>query len=401
VKRWLRDLAGAQPKGRSLLQPFYASPEIYALDIDRVLRPHWHCVGHQSAIGRPGDYFLFEIDTESVIIVRGQDQVVRALANVCRHRGSRICDKPSGHLKSGLFVCPYHAWAYKLDGSLRNARMMPEGFDTASHGLRQIPLRIIEGLIFVSLAEEPLGLSQVEKMIHLTAHQFGWAQAKVIHHVNYVIEANWKLALENQVECYHCGPSHPEFSRVHSQGQPDEENKRAALLEQASEQGMEVPIRDNWCLNALPGEEADYCNRYAMRLGAVTASEDGNPVAPLMDGVTAYDGSFSNFYVGPLNHFLAYSDYGAIFRYTPRSVMKTDLSVTWLVRGDAREGVDYDVDRVTWLWRVTAGADKKIVEQNQIGVMSRYYAPGPYADPSETRTRQFTEWYLHEIAGAA
>jgi Rieske 2Fe-2S family protein len=384
----------------SLLQPFYASPDIYAFDIDHVLKRHWHCVGHESSIANPGDYFLFEIDTESVIIVRGQDKAVRALMNVCRHRGSRICKEPSGNLKSGLLVCPYHAWIYKLDGSLRKARMMPANFDGAGLGLNQIPLRLVDGLIFVSLAKEPLGLAQVEEMIHQTAGRFGWADAKVIHQINCTMKANWKLALENQVECYHCGPSHPEFSRVHSQGHPDEESRRTDLLARAKEHGNELPIRDHWCLKALPDEEADYCNRYAMRSGAVTASEDGSAVAPLMGDRTAYDGTFTNFYVGPLNHFLAYGDYGAIFRYTPRSVMETDLSITWLVRADAREGIDYNIDRVTWLWRVTAGADKRIVEDNQLGVMSRYYRPGPYADPAEIRSLQFIEWYLHEIDGA-
>jgi len=397
----LRDLLEKQPRGHSLLQPFYVSEEIYRRDIDKVILSHWHCVGHESQIRSPGDFFLFEIDRESVIVVRGQDNVVRALINVCRHRGSRICDNPAGHIKGGYLVCPYHAWTYNLDGSLQNARMMPESFDSASHGLKQIPLRIIEGLVFLSLVEQPLGLSQVEEMLHLTAGRFGWAQAKAIHHVSYLMKANWKLALENQVECYHCGPSHPEFSRVHSQGHRDEEKRTADLLAHAIKQGEHVPIRDHWCLKAAPGEEADYCTRLAMRKGAATASNDGNPVAPLMGDVTAYDGAFNIFYVGPLNHFLAYSDYGAIFRYTPRSVMETELNVTWLVRADARDGIDYNVDRVTWLWRVTASADKKIVEDNQIGVMSRFYRPGPYSEPIETRSRQFTEWYLHEIAAAA
>ena len=97
---------------------------------------------------------------------------------------------------------------------------------------------------------------------------------------------------------------------------------------------------------------------------AVTASEDGELVAPLM-GVPEPDGGFTIFYVGPLNHFLAYADYGAIFRYVPRSVSHTELVVTWLVRGDAVEGVDFDVDRLTWLWRVTVAADQQIIEQNR------------------------------------
>jgi phenylpropionate dioxygenase-like ring-hydroxylating dioxygenase large terminal subunit len=386
-----------QPSGHSLLQAFYLSPEIYALDRERFLLRHWHCVGHESQVKAAGDYFLFEIDKESVIVIRGRDEKIRGLVNVCRHRGSRICDKATGHAKGGILICPYHAWTYRTDGSLRNARMMPEGFDVSDHGLRQVAVEIIEGLIFVSLAQKPLGFTHAGEMLRSTVGPFGWAKAKIIHRETFMIEANWKLALENQVECYHCGPAHPDFSRVHSQGHPGEEAHTASMWERAAAGGTAIPIRDRWGADTEPGEEADYCNRYALWGDAVTGSEDGKPVAPLMGRIGEYDGGFTVFYVGPLNHFLAYGDYGAIFRYTPRSVSETELHVTWLVREDAKEGVDYDVGRVTWLWRVTAGADKKIVEENQIGVNSSYYTPGPYALPIESKTLRFTEWYLREL----
>jgi Rieske 2Fe-2S family protein len=274
--------------------------------------------------------------------------------------------------------------------------MMQEGFDVSKHGLKQVAVHIIEGLIFVSLAEDHLGLSQVEETIVSTARPFGWANAKVIHEVSYSIRANWKLALENQVECYHCGPSHPEFSRVHAQGHSTG-GSFASSIPGRTNGGCQIPVRDQWALRALPGEEADYCNHFSMWAEAVTASEDGKPVAPLMGNWPQFDGGFTMFYAGPLNHFLAYADYGAIFRYTPRSVSETELNVKWLVRDDAKEGTDYDVDRVTWLWRVTAAADKKIVEENQIGVSSRFYTPGPYALPVENSTKRLVEWYLHEL----
>ena len=392
-------LIAAQPKGHSLLQPFYVSQQIYRRDMEQVVLSHWHCVGHESQLPQPGDYFLFEIDRESVIVIRGQDNVIRALANVCRHRGSRICREPAGRAKGGILTCPYHAWVYRTDGSLRNARMMPAEFDKDAHGLKPVALTSIEGLLFVSLAQKPLGMTAVGKMLAATVGPFGWSSAKVIHHERYVMHANWKLALENQVECYHCAPSHPEFVRVHSQGRDSLDELRTAMMARTRAQGIDIPICDHWALSALPGEEADYCNRYGMWAESVTASEDGKPVAPLMGQFSDYDRGFTVFYVGPLNHFLAYGDYGAIFRYTPRAVGETELHVSWLVRGDAQEGADYDIERVTWLWRVTAQADKRIVEENQIGVSSRFYSPGPYALPIESGTQRFSEWYLAELAG--
>jgi Rieske 2Fe-2S family protein len=392
-------LVARQPAAHSLLQEFYTSEAIYRRDVERVILAHWHCAGHESQIPRPGDYFLFEIDRESIIVIRGQDGIVRALANVCRHRGSRICSKPEGRARGGALVCPYHAWVYNTDGTLKNARMMQEGFDPTTHGLQQASLVSVEGLLFVSLATEPLGMESAGAMLTSTVRPFGWASAKVIHQERYTIEANWKLALENQVECYHCAPSHPEFFRVHSQGRPSLDELRTAMIARTRAQGIEIPVCDNWALQAEPGQEADYCNRYGLWDKALTASEDGKPVAPLMGEFRDYDAGFTVFYVGALNHFLAYGDYGAIFRYVPRAVDQTDLHVTWLVRGDAEEGKDFETDRVTWLWRVTAAADKRIVEENQIGVNSRFYVPGPYVLPIESGTRRFTEWYLKELIG--
>jgi phenylpropionate dioxygenase-like ring-hydroxylating dioxygenase large terminal subunit len=392
----LDELVSRRRPGYSLPAELYLSPEVYRLDLERFVLRHWHCAGHISQIPVAGDWLELALDIESVIVVRGDDGETRAFANVCRHRGSRICEGASGHVKGNRFVCPYHAWVYRTDGSLAQARMMPEDFDLAGHGLRALPVRVVDGLIFVSLTEDPLGLDQVEEMLHGTIGPLGWADAQVVHTETYPIAANWKLALENQVECYHCAPSHPEFFKVHSQGRADIAAARLDVLERATAQGIDIACRDQWALAAVPGQEADYCNRFAMWAGAATASEDGRLVAPLM-GFTQPDGGFTIFYVGPFNHFLAYSDYGAIFRYAPRSVDRTDLVVTWLVRGDAVEGTDFDPDRLTWLWRVTAAADRRIVEANQHGVASRFYEPGPYVMPIESSTNRLIEWYLHEL----
>jgi phenylpropionate dioxygenase-like ring-hydroxylating dioxygenase large terminal subunit len=395
------DVAGLiakQPEGCSLLQPFYLSPDIYALDLERMLMRHWLCVGHESAIPRPGDYFVFEIDRESVIIVRGKDGVIRALMNVCRHRGSRICSEKSGHAKSGLFVCPYHAWVFTTEGQLRNARMMPDDFDAAAYSLKQLPLKTVEGLIFITFAKTPLGLEQVEETIRSSLGRYGWGSSKVIHQQSYTLLANWKLAIENQMECYHCAPSHPDYTRLHSQARPGVKQLTCNMMARTEAQGIRIPVRDQWALKARAGQEADYCARYAMWTDVVTGSEDGRPVAPLMGDFTEYDGGTTFVYAGPVNFFIAYTDHGAIFRYTAKSVSETELHVTWLVRDDAREGMDYDRDKVTWLWRVTCEADKRIIEQNQLGTSSRYYEPGPYALPIEDSTRRFTEWYLHDLA---
>jgi len=389
-------LIAAQPAGRALAQTFYAEPEIFQRDLDRMVLRHWLCAGHVSSVPNIGDFFVLEVANESAIIVRGEDHELRALINVCRHRGSRVCREKSGNTR--MLICPYHAWTYGIDGKLRAARHMAEPFDKSQHGLREIPLRVIEGLIFVTFAEKPLGLAKVEEVLRRGYGPYGWADAKVAHRQTYQIEANWKLAVENYVECYHCAPSHPEYARLHANEQPRARiaELNAQMDQRAAALGLAIPNQDHWALAAGKGEEATYCVRYAMLRGALTGSADGKPVAPLMGAFKGYDGGSTFVHVGPASFFLAYPDHGIVYRFIPRTVQHSEMEVLWLVRGDAREGVDYDLDKLTWLWKVTSEADKRIIEDNQRGVNSRYYEPGPLSI-MESQERRFVEWYLSEI----
>jgi Rieske 2Fe-2S family protein len=388
-----------QPKGTPLLQEFYADPEIFALDVERIHFRHWLCVGHESRIPDRGDWFRFDLAGESIIVVRGLDQRVRALVNVCRHRGSRICYEEEGNAR--MLVCPYHAWAYDLDGRLRSARQMGPNFDGSGRALPEIHVRILEGLVFVCFAEDPPGLEDVERTLAASFRRYGWANAKVAHRASYSVDANWKLATENYQECYHCAPAHPEFSRLHATEKPDADviDLRAEADRRAQALGIEVPTVLDWPVSSEPGQEMVDCFHDAIYPGSVTGSEDGRAVAPLMGDFSDYDGGYSYVDVGPASFFLAYPDHGVMYLFIPRGPQKTDMEISWLVRGDAREGVDYDRERLTWLWHVTSVADKRIIDQNQLGVNSRYYQPGPYG-PMEAQTRSFVEWYLQQIAPA-
>jgi Rieske 2Fe-2S family protein len=392
----IAELIKEQAAERPLAQVFYSDPEIFRRDLDRMVLRHWLCAGHVSSVPNVGDFFLVEIANESAIVVRGEDGELRALVNVCRHRGSRVCREQSGNTR--VLICPYHAWTYGIDGRLRAARHMAESFDKSRHGLKQIPLRVIEGLIFVTFAERPLGLSKVEEVLRRGYGPYGWADAKVAHRETYPIEANWKLAVENYVECYHCAPSHPEYARLHANEQPRAKiaELNAAMDARAAALGLEIPNQDHWALAAEQGEEAAYCVRYAMLRDAVTGSADGKPVAPLMGAFKGYDGGSTFIHVGPASFFLAYPDHGIVYRFMPKTVQHSEMEVIWLVRGDAREGVDYDREKLTWLWTVTSDADKRIIEDNQRGVNSRFYEPGPFSI-MEIQERRFIEWYLSEI----
>lgn len=396
-ERWAQAIAAQRP-GYALSQEFYCDAELFEREKQRLLLRHWHCVGHQSQVCGPGDFFTAEIFGESVIIVRGTDRELRALLNVCRHRGSRVCTEKAGRARGGGFVCPYHAWNYALDGTLRAAARMPEGFDRADYGLKRLHCRVIEGLILICFAEPPLGLEQVESMLAGSARVYGWADAKIAYQETYPVSANWKLAVENYMECYHCGPAHAEYSRFHLYARPAVLNREAddQVRERTRALGLQLREGNHWGLNARPGQEAAASMRSALGEGAVSGSEDGKALAPLMGQFRDYDGGVTFFDIGLTTNFLAYPDHGLIYRFIPKSVASTDMEVIWLVRGDAQAGKDYDTERLTWLWRVTSAADKRIIELNQQGIRSRYYVPGPYSE-MEQDTRRFIEWVLAEL----
>ena len=153
----------------------------------------------------------------------------------------------------------------------------------------------------------------------------------------------------------------------------------------------------NFMYLAAPAFGADYAfERYPLIRDHVTGSEDGKPLAPLLGDVRDYDGGATDLQVGPVTFGLLYCDHAVIYRFTPLSIDRGDCDITWLVRGDAEEGRDYDLDRLIWLWDVTTEADKRIIERNSEGVNSRFYRPGPYG-PMESSTRAFAQWYLEQI----
>jgi phenylpropionate dioxygenase-like ring-hydroxylating dioxygenase large terminal subunit len=395
----LADLIRDHRPGHALARDFYTDPAIFESDMQRMLLRHWFCAGHVSSIPRTGDYLVVDLGPESVIIVRNSAGEVRALLNVCRHRGSRLCAGRSGKAQSARLTCPYHAWTYDLDGQLLVARQMPESFRRTDVALKRLPVRVMEGLIFTTFAADPLDLEVASDALARSAGIHGWAAAKVAHREMYSIRANWKLAVENYMECYHCTPAHPEFAKRHVYARPAELNEdlERAGRTRAEALGIVVPDIDRYGCAAGAGRESVAVMRSALHDGIVSATDDGRSVARLMGSFSESDGNSTYFDIGPLSDFLAYPDHGVIYRFIPKSVDHTEMEVLWLVHQDAVEGMDYDVGRLTWLWKTTSAEDKKIVEMNQAGVNSHYFEPGPYS-LQETYAARFVDWYLEELS---
>ena len=394
----LSDLIASHEPGHVLPRAFYTAPEIYEHDIARVWMRNWLWAGHVSQIPEPGRYFLFDFGPESVIVVRDRDGGIRAHLNVCRHRGSRLCTEPEGTAR--VFVCPYHAWTYELSGQLRGSQHMGEGFDPSKWGLLPVQVAVFDGLIFVCADDATPSLEPVTRALAPLTAAFGLEDLKIAHRASYPVPANWKLAVENYLECYHCGPAHQDYARSHSLKSPQD---MAALLGPMQHRAAEAGIATEEL--SLVGADAPdprlsaYCRRYPLYPGYGTGSRTGAPLAPLLGAVTDHDGGATDLGLGPLNWFLIYADHLVGYRFLPRGPQLTDIEVVWMVRGDAVEGRDYDRAALTWLWHVTSQDDERIIRNNQAGVNSQRYRPGPLST-MEGAIGDFHGFYFDMIAPA-
>lgn len=405
--RLIGDLLDKAREGYSLPQAFYTSPEVFAADMEAIVTRKWIVAGHVSQIPDKGDYFLFRIGGEQILILRENAETVRAFFNVCRHRGSTLCSAESGNAPK--LVCPYHAWTFNLDGSLLSARLMPDDFNKAENGLHKCHVRVFHGLIFVNLSpDEPDDFDETFGAFDPILDYHGFADAKVVHIGRYPTAANWKLVVENFLECYHCTPAHPEFCSMHppeallavgagpSSGPSEAVAKYAPALEawekQAKSLGRPVYTIDD---DAGSSHLRTLLQR-SIRDGYLTETQDGQPAASLMGKRQDWDLGRMHAGFSPFSHIVADSDFAMLFRFTPRSSMQTDVDVIWLVDGAAR---DYDLDKMTWAWNTTTLQDKQITEDNQAGVLSSRYLPGRYST-QERALVTFQKWYLGHLEHA-
>lgn len=401
-------LINSHPEGHPLQQAFYCDPEIFSHDASRLFTKLWHPVGHASRIPNAGDYFLFNMGSESLIIVRETEARISALFNVCRHRGSRVCLQEEGNAKR--FSCPYHAWTYKLDGSLTAASLMPPAFDKGKYGLHKAHVKVIEGLIFVNLADgDPPDIDQMAADLEPMLRFHGVRNAKVAERRHYPTPANWKLVVENFLECYHCPPAHPEYCKVHpplailamgagpNSGPPEAMEKYAPIQEAWEQRARELghPVENTFGGNEHGQEWAVL--RMPIQEGFLSETMDGKPASTLMGKFKEYDGGTTYFSFNSLSALICANDFCVLVQFIPRSVFQTDVFFTWLVDGSAQEGRDYDVEHMTEMWHATTEQDKTITTNNQLGVLSSRYIPGPYSE-HEKLTASFINWYKEFIS---
>jgi len=354
----------------------YYAPEIFELEKQRIFFRCWFCIGREERLANPGDFLTEEIAGESVIATRTREGELRAFYNVCSHRGTRICERRSGHV-GRQFVCPYHAWSYGLDGRLLKTPNVrdEDSIDRDKHGLKPVAIDCWEGMMFVNLAENPrplLDQIRIEPGDLLSYARYRVGELRVGHRVEYEVRANWKIIHDNFNECLHCPSVHPGLVKV-------------------------VPIYRRG--QVFDDERHD--GGVSLGEGMNAFTETGRTALPELPGLSEID---RNSYYGysTLPNVLMNLLSTGVMSYTlyPRSVDHTTVVSEYLYRPEviASEGFDCS-DMVKFLDQVSV-EDWAVCEKVQQGVRSRGYVHGIY--PREDGLlRLFAARYLAERGPAA
>ena len=400
------DSQSIRTPGHSLPGLLYTSDESYWTDIAAVFGRSWLFVATEPEIAEPGDYVTVALGRWSVVLIRDDDMTVRAFHNVCRHRGSRLLDPGSGSV--GNIVCPYHQWTYDTSGSLLHAESSGAGFDRGPLSLRPVHLRSVSGLVFICLADEPpADFDDYAGTVapYLAPHRL--ADAKVATQLDIVEDGNWKLVMENNRECTHCG-GHPELIRslfpIYGYQADDISPRLRPAFERYTKAHQEFTATcSELDLPWKPVEELDSrltgfrIEREPLDLAGESFTVDGKRACTrlLADFPTARLGRLS-MHVQPNAWFHGLADHAVTFSVLPIAPDRTLLRTTWLVHKDAVEGRDYDLDRLTTVWRQTNDQDRTFVARAHAGVSDPAYVPGPYLPP-EYQVDAFCSWYADRV----
>jgi glycine betaine catabolism A len=355
---------------------YYVDEQIFAREQELIFERMWFCAVRAAELAEPGSYRTVEVGRESVIVSRNRAGAIRAFLNVCRHRGARICTEPSGQVKRA-FQCSYHAWTYDLDGTLiaaPNLTKMPD-VDRTEFGLRPVAVHEWLGYVWLCVALDPpsfdetvIGavrerLGDVESIEHYDA-----ANLSVGRRLVYDVRANWKLIVENFMECYHCATIHPELTEL------------------------------------LPEFASGYAAQYFVGHGAEFAAEaqgftiDGSPGLDRIPGVTAaQDRRYYAITVKPQVFINLVPDHVIVHRMFPVAADRTIVECDWLYLPHVVEQ-GQDVSASVEIFDRVNRQDFDACERCQPAMSSRLYADGGVLVPSEHHIGAFHDWLRAKLA---
>jgi Rieske 2Fe-2S family protein len=353
----------------------YTDPTVFQQEQARIFETYWFAAARSADIDGPGSFRTVDVGRENVLIVRGRDRALRAFLNVCRHRGARVCMEQSGTGRRKL-QCGYHAWTYSLDGALVAAPNLTqmEDVDRSRYGLIPVHLREWLGYVWVSLAEEPPSFE--DTVVGAVAGRLGDADViddwgidrlDVGRRITYDVKANWKLIVENFMECYHCATIHPELTEV------------------------------------LPEFADGYAAQYFVGHGAAFGEDvqgftvDGSEGVAALPGVDAeHDRKYYAITVNPQVFINLVPDHVIFHRMYPVAADRTVVECDWLYLPEVvAKGLD--LTRSVELFHRVNEQDFDAAERCQLAADSRAYARGGVLVPSEHHIGLFHEWVTQQL----
>ncbi len=355
---------------QTLTSDYFTSEAIFREERERIFRRRWLYAGHASQLAKPGDYFLFELDRESVIVLADTKGEPRAFHNVCRHRGTRLCEGPHGSVGHAI-QCPYHAWTYGLDGALRAAPNMNDvqGFQRTDYPLVAAPLAVHEGLLFVHLGDDPQPLATELSALGGRFDRWKIGELRSVHQTVYEVDANWKLFFHNYSECYHCPNVHPHLNKLTPYKNTENDLDEGPVLG--------GPM---WMTNPD---------------GSMTMG--GERCAPLLPGLAERDRGHVAYYTIFASMFLSlHPDYVLVHRSVALSPTRTRIFCDWYFHPEAITAPGFDPQPAIAFWDLTNRQDWELCANAQRGISSRAYVPGPYAD-IESQLAAFDRQYLEAM----
>ncbi len=396
----LRDLLARRVAGLSLLRPLYVGKETYARDIELIFKREWLFAAPLAAFRRAGDYVTLDLDGGPLLFIRGNDGQVRGFHNVCRHRGSKVVGNESGRAR-GKLVCPYHQWMYEFDGTFAHASHMPEQPPAEQFGLAPVRTEVLGAGVHFCLADEPPPIAEAKAQIDRHTRAYAPGRMRIATAKTYRVDANWKLMLENNRECGHCRGAHPELMAcVYDYGVGDDTRggddgdyvaQTGAMVAECERLG--IPHRTV----SFPGDSFHRLARLPFRKGYLSETvQPGALASPVPLGeATPPTGQLRTIYLpNAWGHYLP--DYYVATRVLPLGPRSTRVDVYWMVHEDAGDG-QIDFPALTEVWDRTTLQDGDLVANNQAGVNSDAYVPGPYSPVTETMVEHFADWYVRRM----
>jgi phenylpropionate dioxygenase-like ring-hydroxylating dioxygenase large terminal subunit len=321
----------------TLPRRFYADPDFYRAELQRFYFNRWICAGRADAIPRAGDYFTRSLGDESLIITRSGSGEVRALFNVCRHRGTRLLAAPH----------------------------MAPGFCKDDYPLHRAGCEVWDGNIFVhlgaarpALPAPPAPPALRDQLADLPARFAPWqmGELRLGRRIVYDVKANWKLIVLNYNECLHCPNLHPTLNKLHHY--LDAEN---------------VVPTSCYCGGAM-----------GFRDGVETMSMDGKRRRAFLPGLNEAQRQQVLYFAIYPNFLLSlHPDYVMTHTLWPRAHDRSEIVCEWHFHPSELARPDFHGDDAIEFWDQTNREDWWISEQSQLGINSRLYQPGPYSEREE------------------